>query len=67
MENVCILQAVDSIEFNAHKWLLTNFDCGCMWMRDRKIVEQTFCTDPLYLKHEQEHLTTDFKVSTVGW
>ncbi|XP_065836685.1 aromatic-L-amino-acid decarboxylase-like [Oscarella lobularis] len=25
----------DSFNFNAHKWFLTNFDCSCMWVKNR--------------------------------
>ncbi|XP_067950306.1 aromatic-L-amino-acid decarboxylase-like [Watersipora subatra] len=55
------IEAVDSLEFNANKWMLTNFDCGCMWVKDRLALENSLCVDPLYLKHDHQHLTTDFR------
>jgi len=60
------LQEVDSLEFNANKWLLTNFDCGCMWVRDRLHLEDCLSVDPLYLKHDHQHLTADFRVSNLS-
>lgn len=42
--------------------MLTNFDCGCMWVRNRNELEEALCVNPLYLKHDHQHLTTDFRV-----
>lgn len=27
------IELVDSFSFNAHKWMLTNFDCCCLWVK----------------------------------
>ena len=29
------VERVDSYLFNPHKWLLTNFDCSTLWVRNR--------------------------------
>jgi aromatic-L-amino-acid decarboxylase len=41
----------DSFNFNPHKWLLVNFDCSAMWVRDANEIENAFRVDPLYLRH----------------
>ncbi|KAJ1724545.1 hypothetical protein LPJ53_001191 [Coemansia erecta] len=30
------IERADSFNFNAHKWMLTNFDCSAMWVADSK-------------------------------
>ncbi|MGE3109982.1 MAG: pyridoxal-dependent decarboxylase [Phycisphaerales bacterium] len=49
-----LLQGVDhadSICFNPHKWLLTNFDCDLFWTRDRPSVLAALSVTPEYLRH----------------
>ncbi|XP_012942336.1 aromatic-L-amino-acid decarboxylase [Aplysia californica] len=43
-----------SFNFNPHKWLMVNFDCSAMWVKDRTLVSGAFEMDPLYLKHEHQ-------------
>jgi aromatic-L-amino-acid decarboxylase len=45
------LELADSYCFNPHKWLLTNFDCDCLYVRDRQALIRTFSIDPEYLKN----------------
>ncbi len=45
------LDLADSYCFNPHKWLLTNFDCDCFYVRDRQALIRTFSIDPEYLKN----------------
>jgi aromatic-L-amino-acid/L-tryptophan decarboxylase len=51
----------DSFNFNPHKWMLVNFDCSAMWIRDRKYVVDAFNVDPIYLKHEHQNVAPDFR------
>jgi aromatic-L-amino-acid/L-tryptophan decarboxylase len=44
------MDAADSIVFNPHKWLLTNFDCTAYYVRDRAALLATFSLTPEYLK-----------------
>ena len=44
------MQLVDSYSFNPHKWLLTNFDCCAMFMRDTAAVRQALSLTPVYLQ-----------------
>lgn len=41
----------DSIDINAHKWFLTNFDCSCAWLSDRKYLLQAMDLTPSYLRN----------------
>jgi aromatic-L-amino-acid decarboxylase len=41
----------DSLSVNPHKWLLTNFDCGCLWVRDRAPVLRALSVTPEYLRN----------------
>ena len=43
------VEAADSVCFNPHKWLLTNFDCDCFWTRDREALTRALSVTPPYL------------------
>lgn len=45
------LECADSFAFNPHKWLLTNFDCGCLWVRERKWLTTALSITPEYLRN----------------
>lgn len=42
----------DSFCFNPHKWLLTNFDCDCLWTRDRDSIINALSVMPEYLRNQ---------------
>jgi aromatic-L-amino-acid decarboxylase len=46
----------DSLVFNPHKWMLTNFDCSAFFVRDPKLLVKTFSLVPAYLQtgHDDE-------------
>lgn len=44
----------DSINFNLHKWMLVNFDCGAMWIRNAGALTQSFNVDRIYLDHQYQ-------------
>ncbi|KAI0229685.1 Aromatic-L-amino-acid decarboxylase [Lamellibrachia satsuma] len=50
-----------SFNFNPHKWLLVNFDCSAMWFKDTTHIVDAFNVDPLFLKHQHESHTLDFR------
>jgi aromatic-L-amino-acid decarboxylase len=53
---------LDSFNFNPHKWLLVNFDCSCMWVRDKKSLTSSMAVLPEYLRNKaSEGGATDFK------
>ncbi|XP_075150252.1 alpha methyl dopa-resistant [Haematobia irritans] len=57
------LELVDSLNFNLHKFLMVNFDCTAMWLRDANKLVDSFNVDPIYLKHkfEGESKIPDFR------
>jgi aromatic-L-amino-acid decarboxylase len=45
------LELADSYTFNAHKWLLTNFDCNALFVADRAPLIETLSIFPPYLRN----------------
>jgi aromatic-L-amino-acid decarboxylase len=43
-------ELADSLVFNPHKWMLTNFDCSAYFVRDPATLVRTFEIHPEYLK-----------------
>ena len=54
------IEHVDSFTFNCHKWLMVNFDCSAMFVRDSSDLVDAFNVDPLYLKHDYEDKVPDY-------
>ncbi|XP_068140972.1 3,4-dihydroxyphenylacetaldehyde synthase 2 isoform X1 [Drosophila tropicalis] len=48
------IDRVDSLNFNLHKFMLVNFDCSAMWLKDANKVVDSFNVDRIYLKHKYE-------------
>lgn len=48
---------MDSYNFNLHKWMLMNFDCSAMWLRNADHVVDSFNVDRIYLKHKYQGKT----------
>jgi aromatic-L-amino-acid/L-tryptophan decarboxylase len=46
------LELADSYCFNPHKWMLTNFDCTCFYVKDRTKLIQALSIMPEYLKNQ---------------
>jgi aromatic-L-amino-acid/L-tryptophan decarboxylase len=44
------MERADSLVFNPHKWLLTNFDCTAYFVRDPDALLRTFQASPEYLR-----------------
>uniref|UniRef100_A0A3B1IKA7 Aromatic-L-amino-acid decarboxylase n=1 Tax=Astyanax mexicanus TaxID=7994 RepID=A0A3B1IKA7_ASTMX len=57
------VEFADSFNFNPHKWMLVNFDCSTMWVKNRSDIIGAFKMDPLYLKHDHQEsgLVTDYR------
>ncbi|CAH0557845.1 unnamed protein product [Brassicogethes aeneus] len=55
------IERADSFNFNPHKWMLVNFDCSAMWLKDPSWLVNAFNVDPLYLKHEQQGSAPDYR------
>ncbi len=52
-----------SFNMNMHKWLLTNFDASCLFIRKRKDLIDALSITPAYLRneHSDSGLVTDYR------
>ncbi|XP_008553493.1 aromatic-L-amino-acid decarboxylase [Microplitis demolitor] len=55
------IEFTDSFNFNPHKWLLTNFDCSALWVRDSRCLIEAFNVERIYLAHDNEGLAPDYR------
>ncbi|XP_026461475.1 tyrosine decarboxylase-like isoform X1 [Ctenocephalides felis] len=55
------IEYADSYNTNTNKWLLVNFDCSCLWVRDRWKLTKGLVVDPLYLQHANDDETIDYR------
>ncbi|XP_049862345.1 aromatic-L-amino-acid decarboxylase-like isoform X1 [Schistocerca gregaria] len=55
------IEYADSFNTNPNKWLLVNFDCSTMWVRDRIRLTSALVVDPLYLQHGYSDATIDYR------
>lgn len=44
------LDRVDSLALDPHKWLFQPFECGCVLVRDRRLLPEAFAVHPEYLE-----------------
>lgn len=45
------LELADSYCFDCHKWMVTNFDCTCFYVRNRKELTESLTITPEYLRN----------------
>eukprot|EP00904_Undaria_pinnatifida_P009630 jgi/Undpi1/5798/HiC_scaffold_2.g01072.m1 len=57
------IEGADSIAFNLHKWLLVNFDCTAMWVKNKASLVDALSVkqDILYSKQHDGDQVADFK------
>ncbi|CAG7822181.1 unnamed protein product [Allacma fusca] len=55
------IEYASSVNTNGNKWLLTNFDCACYWVKDRFKLNEALTVDPLYLKHSNDQKSIDYR------
>ncbi|WFL78781.1 pyridoxal-dependent decarboxylase [Altererythrobacter arenosus] len=55
------IELADSLVFNPHKWLFTNFDCSAYYVRDAGALERTLALVPEYLKSRESDQVTDYQ------
>ena len=60
------IEFASSFVFNPSKWLMTNFDCTCLWVESSIHLHQTFTVAPLYLKHKYSGDAIDYMHWQVG-
>ncbi len=51
----------DSLVFNPHKWMLTNFDCSAFFVREPQLLTRTFEIHPEYLKTGVDAVVKNFR------
>ncbi len=51
----------DSLVFNPHKWMFTNFDCSAWYVKDPAHLERTLAIDPAYLQTDQDPHVRNFR------
>ncbi|XP_060611842.2 histidine decarboxylase [Anolis sagrei] len=54
------IEHADSFAFNPSKWMMVHFDCTAFWVKDKYKLQQTFSVNPIYLRHPNSGLATDF-------
>jgi aromatic-L-amino-acid decarboxylase len=55
------VEYVDSLVFNPHKWMFTNFDCSAYFVRDAASLIRTFEILPEYLKTRTRGEVNDYR------
>ncbi|CEF65355.1 Aromatic-L-amino-acid decarboxylase [Strongyloides ratti] len=55
------IEYADSFNFNVHKAMAVNFDCSPMWFKDASEAIAYFNVDPVYLKHEHQTNSFDYR------
>ncbi|XP_023323819.1 aromatic-L-amino-acid decarboxylase isoform X2 [Eurytemora carolleeae] len=55
------VEFAESFNFNPHKWMLVNFDCSAMWIKDSRKIVDAFNVDPLYLQHRHQGEIPDYR------
>lgn len=55
------IEDADSLVFNPHKWMFTNFDCSAYFVKDRESLIQTFEILPEYLKTATRGIVNDYR------
>lgn len=54
------VELVDSFDTNPHKWLLTNFDCSTLFVKDATYVKLALTLNPAFLINKTNEY--DYKV-----
>ena len=55
------IETVDSLVFNPHKWLLTNFDCSAHFVLDSVSLVRTLSILPAYLQSREGDAVIDYR------
>lgn len=51
----------DSFNVSLHKWMMVNFDCCAMWLKNVGHVVRSFSMDRLYLDHKYQGVAPDYR------
>jgi aromatic-L-amino-acid/L-tryptophan decarboxylase len=50
----------DSLVFNPHKWMFTNFDCSAFFVKDKEHLQNVFRLVPVYLQTQNNTEANDY-------
>ena len=59
------IEEADTLVFNPHKWLFTNFDCSAYFVKDKQAVVNTFQLVPEYLKTRSDEQANNYSDWTI--
>ncbi|XP_017776880.1 PREDICTED: aromatic-L-amino-acid decarboxylase-like [Nicrophorus vespilloides] len=54
------VEMAESFNFNPHKWLLVNFDCSALWVKNAKYLVEAFNVERIYLQHKHTGVAPDY-------
>ncbi|XP_013401543.1 histidine decarboxylase-like [Lingula anatina] len=54
------VEYAESFAFNPSKWMMVNFDCTAMWVKNSGALHRTFNVEPIYLQHENTGAAIDY-------
>jgi tyrosine decarboxylase len=43
--------------------MLINFDCSCLWVKDKFMLTKALSVDPIYLRYKEMDKAIDYRVS----
>ncbi|XP_077998806.1 aromatic-L-amino-acid decarboxylase-like [Glandiceps talaboti] len=52
---------ITSFNLNPNKWMLVNFDCSLMWIKDKSLLIDAFNVNPVYLRHDNADVAIDYR------
>jgi aromatic-L-amino-acid decarboxylase len=55
------VEDADSLTFNPHKWMFTNFDCSAYFVKDKEALIRTFEILPEYLKTKTDNMVNNYR------
>ncbi|CAH0557849.1 unnamed protein product [Brassicogethes aeneus] len=55
------VELAESFNFNPHKWMLVNFDCSAMWVKNAKYLVEAFNVERIYLKDKHKGLAPEYR------
>lgn len=55
------VEMADSVVFNPHKWMFTNFDCSAFYVKDEALLVRTFEIMPEYLKTPEDERVKNYR------
>lgn len=59
------VEKADSLVFNPHKWLVTNFDCSALFVRDPQVLRKALSILPAYLVSEGSEAGPEYRDWTI--